>query len=183
VHTNKIAPQAHCPAPKRWLAGLMVAASLGCGAAQNPRSTIALSDGRSVPVIILDRNQSDVSISNMKNYIFALNKILEKMVDRTAGMSRLNDEPPFEGALGAVQIARTAREVAEEFVGRCNAALISEEVLAEEMEFLTNRYAFAHGLLVDAILKFRDGLQGAGFGVRSMPASLGYPQIDLFGEF
>lgn len=182
MHTNKIAPQPNCSAPKKWLAGLMVAAALGCGAAQSPRSTITLSDGRSVPVIILDRNQSDVAIANMKNYIFALNKILESMVDRTVDMSRLYGRPPFEGALGAIQIARTSGEVAEEFVGRCNAALTSEEVSPEEMESLTNRYAFAHGLLVDAILKFRDGLSGSA-SVQGIPSSLGYPQIDLFGDF
>lgn len=181
MNTTKTAPQRHCSASRKWLAGLMVAASLGCGTAQNHRGTITLSDGRGVPIIILDRNRSDSSIVEMRNYVFALNRILKKMVDRTVDFSRLNERPPFEGALEAVQTARTSQEVADEFAGRCNAALTSEEVPPEEMEFLSNRYFFAHGLLVDAILKFRDRLDGIS-NVRGIPASLGYPQIDLFGE-
>lgn len=167
--------------PGRWAAGLMVAAVLGCGPAQNHRSTITIAEGRSVPVIILDRSQSDISIANMRNYISALSEILEKMVSHTVDAARLCGRQPFEGALNAIQAARTAQEVAEEFVERCNSALISEEVSPEEMEFITSRYAFAHGLLADAIIKFRDGL-GNGSS-RNMPASLGYPQIDLYGEF
>lgn len=161
---------------------LFLLAGSACGGAQNSRSTITLSDGRSVPVIILDRDQSDTTISRMRNYISALSRILESMVDRTVDLSRFYEEPPFEGALGQVQVARTAREVAEEFVERCNAALTSgDETSPEEMQSLTDRYAFAHGLLVDALLKFRDGLSVKS-NVRDLPASLGYPQIDLYGD-
>ncbi|MEW5996408.1 MAG: hypothetical protein AB1657_02315 [Candidatus Micrarchaeota archaeon] len=162
-------------------ATLLALGAIGCGGAMDSRATVVAQGGVSVPLIILDRNQTDSSIANMRNYIYALSQILEKMVGHSVDVSRLYDRQAFEGALGAIQIARTAQEVAEEFVGRCNSALTSEEVSPEEMEFLTSRYALAHGLLVDSILKFRDGL-GNG-SVRGIPASLGYPQIDLFSDF
>lgn len=163
-----------------WM--VLTACLAGCGAAQDYRSTITLSDGRGVPVIVLDRNRSDASIVDMRNYISALNQILERLVRKTVDLSRLYGEPPFEGALGAVQVARTAQEVAVEFLGKCNSALTSEEVSPGEMESLTTRYAFAHGLLRDAIVKFRDRF-GTAVNVGGIPASLGYPQIDLFSDF
>ena len=180
MNTIKTAPGHHLPATKKWLAGLLVASALGCGAAEGNRGTITLSGGRSVPVIILGRNQSDISTVGMRNYIFALDKIVENMAERTIRMARIYGEPPFEGALNALQAARISREVAEEFVGRCNAALTSREVSQEEIEYLANRYAFARGLLVDAILKFREGLGAE--SVQNIPSSLGYPQIDLSEE-
>ncbi|HNT60730.1 MAG TPA: hypothetical protein PKJ97_02005 [Candidatus Bilamarchaeaceae archaeon] len=164
----------------RWMA--LTACLAGCGAAQGHRGTITLGGGRGVPVIILDRNQSDVSIVNMRNYISALNRILERLVCRTVDMTRINGEPPFEGALGLVQVARTSQEVAGEFVEKCNSALTSDEVSPEGIESIMDRYAFAHGLLRDAILKFRDRFDPVA-NVGGIPASLGYPQIDLFGDF
>lgn len=184
MNTTKNAAQCHpCSPKKKWLAGVLVAAAIGCGTAQSHRGTVIRSDGRGTTLIMLDRNRSDTSIIEMRNYIFALNMILGKLVGRAVELSRLYSEPPFERAISAIQVSRTAKEVAEDFVGRCNAALTSEEVRPEEMESLRNRYSLAHGLLVDSILQFRDGLNHSASDIHSIPASLGYPEIDIFSDF
>lgn len=165
----------------RWM--MLTASLAGCGAAHSHQKTIMMGDSGAVTVIILDRNQSDTSIVEMKNYISALNKILERLVHSTIDMSSLNDEELlFEGMLEMVQIGRTAQEVAREFVEKCNSALISEEVSSEEMESIINQYAFAHGLLRDAIVNFQDKMSEL-TNVGEIPASLGYPQIDIFSDF
>lgn len=133
----------------------------GCASSQQ---TIRLPGGRelTLPNRHLD---SDYSIEDMRDIVSALNEILGRIVETARNMGQYH-ELNFNQS-SASGMARTAEELAEDFMHQSSTADATAQRLA-------NRFEFVYSQLVYLIRYYRDHLAEEGISTQNIPALLGY---------
>lgn len=128
----------------------------------NEAAVVSANNGREIPLFLGSKSLSHDPLENMRSDILNLKGLLERLVS-TGGRAAPYRDYDFSGCSST---SRVSLEVAEDFLSETNA----------DMDFLTRRWEFAHGLLIDSIKRCRDALGHMGIGTQEIGREFG---VDL----